>query len=380
MWQKILNFLQFNSQFIIIIGIALLFWAAFWFGGFLLTKKISPLIEKKLNPRKHKVGLLLLRGFRHPVSLYCKVLGLCVALLIISSKQAFVTNAVLLRFLAGLPAFAYQLMRIASIIMVTWGLVASSEIAGLVISGARNKLDLEVSKSVTHFLSAVFKVVVIAISAVLLLSEMNYNINGLITGLGLGGLTVALAAKDSAANFFGGLVLVSERPFEIGDWINAAGVEGTVEDISLRSTKVRTSPGALTIVPNANLSGAAITNWSGGMEKRRADFILPLTYSSSHKTIKEFSSAVRTMLETDPEIIQDSVIVRFAELSEYSLNVRIVFYTALPAFAEHLRIRERVNYALIDIAGQHGIQFAIPSQTVYMGQNDTAPPPPETLA
>lgn len=344
---------------------------AFWVAGVLVAKKIGPALAGRIDTEKHPHLEILVDGFRRPLGLFLQVLGVCAALLIISNFQPVNPPAAFTAFLGGLPAFVYKALRIAAICAVTWGLVASSDIMGLLLRKARSNLDLQMSHSVTRFLGAIFKVVVIAIAAVILLNEMKFDINGLIAGLGLGGLTIALAAKDAAANFFGGLVLVAEKPFEIGDWVTWEGIEGSVEDISLRSTKIRTGPGSLTYVPNASLAASPITNWSGGMDRRRADFTLAFTYSATRHQLSEFTGGVITLLETDPEVETGSILVRFSEFGESGLNIRIMFYTTLPGFADHMRIRERINYALLDLAEKSGVKFAFPTRSLYV-ENDEA--------
>jgi MscS family membrane protein len=215
-------------------------------------------------------------------------------------------------------------------------------------------------------------VLVVSFAVVIIITEFGYNVSALITGLGLGGLTIALAAKDSAANFFGGLIMVTEKPFEIGDWISFGSVEGTVEDINLRSTKIRTGPGSLTIVPNATLAAANITNWSGGMEKRQANFKLALRYNIPEDKLREFLAVARTMLETDPEIQTDSVMVRFSGLSESSLDVLVRFYTTLPGYADHMRILERVNFSLMALAKEKDVEFAYPARTLYVQEQNAS--------
>lgn len=343
----------------------------FWAVGLLIAKKVGPALVKRIDPAKHPYLELLIEGFRRPLGLFLQVLGVCVALLIISGFEPVAPPAALTAFLTGLPPFVYKALRIAAILIVAWGLLASSNIAGLLLRKARSNLDLQMSQSVTRFLGAIFKVVVVAVAAVILLNEMRFDVNGLIAGLGLGGLTIALAAKDAAANFFGGLVLVAEKPFEIGDWVESSGVEGTVEDISLRSTKIRTGPGSLTYLPNATLSGSAITNWSGGMDRRRADFTLSLTYATTRHQLQAFSEGIRTLLETNPEVDTASILVRFAEFAESSLKIRVMYYTTQPGFDEHMRIRERVNYALIDLAEHYNVEFAFPTRSLFI-ENEAA--------
>lgn len=347
-------------------GPALLVCAVFWGLSAVLTRLVTPFILSKIDAEKHPAATLLLKSFRRPVGVYMKVAGLCFGLLIASAWRPDIVPLALENLLVRLPAFLWRALRIATILCVTWGLLGASDITALLLRGAHKRLDLHLSKSVTRFLSAIFNVVVAAVAAVVLLSELGYDVNGLLAGLGLGGLTVALAAKDSAANFFGGLVLVFDKPFEIGDWIQFGNLEGAVEDINLRSTIIRTAPGALTVVPNATLSAANITNWSGGMKQRRADFTLALTYGCTREQLEGYTAALRAMLEADPEITADSVMVRFSQLGDSGLLVKVLFNTTLPGYAEHMRIRERVNYALLDLAAEHGVEFAYPTQTLYV--------------
>lgn len=372
--EKSVEFLNNNSGIIMGIVVSLIVAALFWGFSVLLYHKIIPAFISKLNPDKFMGTKMLIEGFSKPISAYLKLVGLCIALLIFFRWN---TGTNLSEYRIALVPVVYNAIRIISIIMVAWGLIASNGVSSLVLRRARRHLDLKVSKSVSHFLAAVYNVVVVSLAAAILIKELGHDINGLVAGLGLGGLTIALAAKDSAANFFGGLVMVTERPFEIGDWIVSDGVEGIVEDISLRSTKVRTAPGALTIVPNANLSSSAITNWSGGMEKRKAEIILFIKHGTQRQKLKEYCASVRNMIEIDPEVISDTVLVRFTTISEFSLNILVSFYTTMPGYADHLRIKERINYSILELADKHGITFAYPTRTLYMNEDKSANTTPE---
>lgn len=343
----------------------------FWLAAFLLTKKIAPAIIRKIDEEKHPVTLHMLEGFFRPVNVLLRFLGFVFMFLLLSIwLTSEMLPAGLLKFLAVLPPILYRTIRISIVIAIAWGLIASNGVTSLLLRNARRRLDINMSKSVSRFLAAVFNVLVVALAIVIILSELDYDINGLIAGLGLGGLTIALAAKESAENFFGGLVLITEKPFEIGDYISTNSVEGTVEDINLRSTKIRLSSGSLTVVPNANLSSSPITNWSGVMKKRRARFLLQLEYNTSAKQLKEFINSVQTLLETDPEILNESILVHFIEFGESSLNVQVVYYTALPGMADHLRINERINYGIIQLAQQYKVGFAFPTRTLYIQDTD----------
>ncbi len=349
-----------------LLAIALGLFLVLWGLGLLLGKKLAPWLEKRIDEDKHPIPALLVHGFRWPLMALCMVTGLCLATLTLSGWNMQEAPRFLASILKNAPGFIYKTLRISVILCISWGLLASSDIAGLLVRRTRQKMDLRMDTSVTRFLSGLFKVIVVAITVVILLSEFHYNINGLITGLGLGGLTVALAAKDSASNFFGGMVLVIDKPFEIGDWVSCGGVEGTVEDINMRNTIIRNDSGSLTTMPNALLSAAPITNFSSAMNQRRADVTLSLVYSTSHQQIKQFAAALRGILETDAEVVSDSVLVRFSNFSPSSLDIRVIYYTTLSGFGEHLRIRERINYGIMDLAEKQGLSFAHPTQTVEL--------------
>lgn len=207
------------------------------------------------------------------------------------------------------------------------------------------------------FIERVLRFIVIAIGIVALLSELNINVNGLITGIGLGGLTFALAAQDTASNIFGGLVIISDRPFVVGDWISTDELEGIVEDISFRSTRIRTFDDALVIVPNSKLSSVVITNWSK-MTKRRVNFKVGLSYETDDSKLQQILEELRAVLSQKNLIEKDSIVVRLDELSLTALNLRIVFYAKVKSFAELKSLQEEVNFDIIRIVRKHAAGFA----------------------
>ncbi len=362
------------------IGVFAIFWLASW----LIGKKIFPALINRLDKEKHQISAILLHGFRRPLSFLLKISGIFGALLVICYRFNFDwLSSGLQSVLNGLPSILAVCIRVSIVLACTWGLVASSSITSLLLRNARTRLDLNISKGVTRFLSAVFNVIVIGIAAVILLSELNFNINGLLAGLGLGGLTVALAAKESAANFFGGLILVVEKPFEIGDWITCTGssgnVEGTVEDINLRDTRIRTWHGSLTIVPNSVLSASFISNWGKSLEMRKADFVLTVVYATPSDKLKRFMRDIRKLLKADKDIDEKSIVVVFTEFGDSSLNIRVVFNVLLPKYVDYLRILDRVNLSLLELANASGVDYAFPTRTVFIESDsgDAADAPKE---
>lgn len=210
---------------------------------------------------------------------------------------------------------------------------------------------------VQTFIERVLRLIIIAIGSVAILGELSINVNGLITGIGLGGLTFALAAQDTASNLFGGLIIISDRPFVIGDWISTPDLEGVVEDISFRSTRVRTFDDALVIVPNNKLSGVAITNWSR-MSKRRTSMRVSLSYDTNDHTLAQIVAAIEHTLKERGIIQSDSIIVRVEELGLAAIHLRISFYAHLTALAELKALQESVNLDILRIVHSAGASFA----------------------
>ncbi len=366
-----INDLAINSNLLLTLAFAAGFVFLFWLLGLLLSRKMIPFFIQHLNKDKHLFLHLFLQGFRHPLFAFFFMLGLYFGGLLFSNLQdpnvpSFITNA-----LSAMPPTLHKGIRIGIIACITWGLLASSDIVNLVVRNARSRLQMLEDSSFTRFLTGFYRVLVVALCIVIILSELNYNINGLITGLGLGGLTVALAAKDSAANLFGGMILVIDKPFEIGDWVSCTSVEGIVEDINMRNTIIRNDSGALTTMPNAMLSAEPITNFSSAMEQRRADITLTLLYSTTKQELETFIRSIRELLEKDEEILPERFLVCFSEFGDSSLNVRLIFYTTIPGYFDYLRICERINFSIMTLAEEQGVGFAYPTQTLQMDPDTT---------
>ena len=183
--------------------------------------------------------------------------------------------------------------------------------------------------------------------------------------LGLVGMAFALAAKDTAANLFGSLVIFTDRPFKIGDWIQTPQVEGTVENIGIRSTRVRAFTQALISVPNATIANSPITNWSK-MGRRRIKTRLGLTYSTTKEQMQNILEGLRAMLKNHPDIHDDTIMVRFDEFGDSSLSIFCYFFTTTTNWAKFLETKEDVNFKIMEIVEKNGSSFAFPSQSIYV--------------
>ncbi|MDR1815436.1 MAG: mechanosensitive ion channel [Clostridiales Family XIII bacterium] len=331
--------------------------------SFGLLELIPRLLRR--NPQFSRVRDWIL-GARKPLMILAVIAAGCTWLLTTAALWEGGGPAWLEDFLKQVPDVGDKALRIAVIVFAGLAVIGANKRSSFFTDSQRSD---GVSLAMIRFASALLTLVVLAIVFVMIVTELGYNISALVTGLGLGGLTVALAAKDSASNLFGGAVIVAERPFEIGDWITVSGtgsdpVEGAVEDITMRSTIIRTASGAKTVVPNAILSNAFITNWTGGMMRRRVEMDLDLEYGTPREAIEAFAAAVAATLEVDPDVDTNDVSARFYDLGAYSLKLKLIYYVTHPGYADYLRIRERVNYRLLELADEHAVAFAFPTQTL----------------
>lgn len=228
-----------------------------------------------------------------------------------------------------------------------------------------NKIEVEIDNILFPFVSKIMKFIVVIMTIAIVANEWEYDVNGFIAGLGLGGLAFALAAKDTLANVFGGIVIIADKPFTIGDWILTDGVEGTVEDINFRSTKIRTFAQALVTVPNASLASQSVTNWTR-MGKRRITFKLSLTYSTPRVKMERCVDRIREMLKQHAHIHQETIFVHFDQFNESSLDVFLYFFTKTTNWGEFLRVKEDVNFKIMTILEEEQISIAFPSRSIYI--------------
>jgi len=257
-----------------------------------------------------------------------------------------------------------NLFRSLFIIAIAWGFMNLFNETSGVFESLAKRFSLEVNDILIQFIAKGTRVIIIALAVSIVVQEWGYNVNSFVAGLGIGGLAFALAAQDTLANLFGGMVITLDKPFTLGDWIETPSVEGVVEEISFRSTRVRTFAQALVHVPNASIVKEPITNWSR-MGKRRVMFTLGVMYSTPGKKLERCTRLIEKMLNNHEEIDKEFIMVRFNEFNQSSLDIFIYCFALTTKWAEFLRIKEDVNFKTMDILKEEGVSVAFPSQSIY---------------
>ena len=295
-------------------------------------------------------------AFYRPLRLFFILLGFYLAILFLKIP---------LQLSAEVMEWVTKIFRIVSIMVFANGMEKSFSDDSSLSRKMKEKWNQKVDDSMFLFILKVIRGIIYVIAGFIVITELGVNLNGLVAGLGIGGVIVTLAAEDTAKNLFGGLVIFIDKPFVVGDWIQMDAFEGTVEDITFRSTRVRTFENSLVNIPNSIISNASIINWSK-MEKRRYKLNLTIELDTPLDKLEKFKSRVKDMLQAREAIFDDSIIVKFDTISDNGLNVLICSYTDSVDYNSYLAEKEDINYKIMRILQEEHIELAYDTKTVLV--------------
>ncbi len=247
----------------------------------------------------------------------------------------------------------------------TWAAYIGVSVLGTYLREKALKTESTLDDQLIPFLEKAMKLTIILLGILVVLQNMGVNVFSLLAGLGLGGLAFALAAKDTAANLFGSIMILVDRPFKIGDWVAMDGVEGTVEEIGFRSTRVRTFYNSLITVPNANVANVQIDNL-GVRQYRRTTATLGVTYDTSMDKLNAFIEGIRDIITSNPISRKDYFHVYFSGYGDSSLNVLVYFFLITNDWGEELKERQNIYEAIYKLAEDKGVEFAFPTRTLHV--------------
>jgi MscS family membrane protein len=294
----------------------------------------------------------VLEALQKPVSLYLLIIGSYLSILVLPLNIEW-QNIVDLAF-KGFTVF-----------IVFWGLLRLLDVFCDILIDVTGKKGSSVSGFVP-LLKKSIRIFLITLGILMILDNLGYSISGVLTGLGIGGAAFAFAAKDSIANLYGSVALALDRPFKVGDWIQVGSdVDGDVEEIGLRSTKIRTWPKTVLSIPNAVLANEKINNWSR-MPKRRVKQVIGVTYETQPHQMEEIVEAIRALLRADEGVQQDFILVNFTDFGASSLDILVYYFTDTIKWLEHMDIRQRINIKIMKTLKDHGLSVAFPTRSVYL--------------
>ncbi len=227
----------------------------------------------------------------------------------------------------------------------------------------KNKDSDTIHKSLLPYSKKIIKFTITFIFILFILQNAGFNVTSLLAGLGIGGVAIALGAKETLTNLFGGLTIIMDRPFAVGDWIHCGDVEGTVEDIGFRSTQIKTFYDSIVTLPNSIVASSVVDNL-GRRQSRRTQITLDLTYDTAPEELESFVEGVKNILEANKYIKKDSYQVYFSGYSSSSLQIFINFFLKVSNWDAELLQKQNIFLEILRLSKELNLSFAFPTQTL----------------
>jgi len=264
-----------------------------------------------------------------------------------------------------------QAGRAASIIVGTWFLLRLLQGMSTYFIARARKTESPLDDQLVPFITKTLRIFIIITAVLVVAQNMGYSISGLIASLGIGGIAVAMAARDTIANVFGSVMILVDRPFTVGDWIKTSEFEGVVEEIGFRSTRIRTFARTLVNVPNSALANMVIDNIDA-RSVRRIKMRIGLTYGTTPAQMDAAIKGIEEILLKHPGVDQSYKLVKFDEFADSSLSIILYYFSASKVWADYLQVRQEINMQIMQLLEGLGLEFAFPSRTVYLHQETEA--------
>ncbi len=347
---------EFLGQEVYRFGIAFLIILA----SLVLRKIFDKLISKKFHQWAAKTNFLyddiLISSLIPPVSALIFSMGIFFALFVFE----------LPREPYDWPRLITHAYRVTLSLIAMWAAYRLCDLITEISKNFLSKQDTDLADHFTPLVRQSLRITVLLIGGILIVQNLGYSVTSLVAGLGIGGLAIALAAQDTVANLLGTVVMFTDKPFKIGDWVRFGEVDGFVEQFGFRSVKVRTWANTLLFIPNKMITSDVIENCSS-MRKRRVKMTIGIQYNSPPDKVRELVRRIEEMLKNDPDVNQEYMLVRFTDFGPSSLDIFIYYFTNSTAWAEYLDVRQKINLQMMNLVHELGLSFAFPSRTLYFG-------------
>ncbi len=312
---------------------------------------ISRLAEKT----RTRVDDILLEAAEKPASWFILIIGILLTMHVLQPPE------MLLPALNAADTFA----RIAAIITGIWFLWRMVNGLGAHFSERAKSTDSPLDDQLIPFVVKTLKIFLVITAVLVVAQNMGYSISGLLASLGIGGIAVAMAAKDTVANVFGSVMILIDRPFTVGDWIKTDEFEGVVEDVGFRSTRIRTFAKTLVNVPNSRLANMVIDNIDA-MPKRRIKMRIGVSYATTTDQMQAAIDGIEAILRRHPGVDQEYSLVKFDEFEDSALSIFLYYFSASTVWEEYLQVRQEVNMQIMQLLESLGLEFAFPSRSLYI--------------
>ena len=321
-----------------------------------LSPSISYVIIKlfKFNSKSKKA--IRESAFYTPLKVFFTILGVYLAVLFLKKP---------LNIQDEIMSIVTKAFQIISVLAFAKALASSFTTKSSLIKKIRKSWKNDVEDSMLEFALKVARVIIYLIAIFIVFAILQINLSGLVAGLGIGGIIVTLAAQDTAKNIFGGVVLFIDKPFNVGDWIQTPNYEGTVEDMTFRTTRIRNFENSVVNIPNSTIADSAIINWSK-MEKRRYKFSLSFPLDTTAEQMEMISNKIREMLMNEPQVIDDDIIISFENITDNGLSLLVYMFVVPTGYNDYIMLKDKINKKIINILHNLGVELSYPSTSVYI--------------
>ena len=265
----------------------------------------------------------------------------------------------------GMPKLLLMVYRMAMTLCICEGLYLASDVASLLLKSCSE--EIRSNKTLLSLLDTAYKVLVVVLGVATLAQESGFPIGSIVAGAGLIGLTISLAAQETAGNIFSGIVILVDKPFAVGDWIIAGDVEGEVIDINFRSIKIRGLDKSVSILTNSKVCSSTIVNCAM-RTTRPYKFTLGVTYGTSRAKLEQLMADLTAMLEASESVEKGSALVRLTSFGDSSINLLVSAYLRTNQAGTFLQMQNDLNLNVMDVMQKDGVDLAFPSTTVYLAK------------
>lgn len=318
----------------------------------IISSPIAYMIVKMFKFKVKDKNKIKNNGFYKPLKSFFVILGIYIGFMV-------------LKLPADVFAVITKIFKICVILLATKGFSNLFDSNSESFAKLREKLNFDGNDTTINFFSKVAKALIYIIAGFILITELGYNLGGLATGLGISSVVIALAAQDIAKSFLAGISIISDRPFEIGDYITVGDLSGTVEDITFRTTRIRNADDQVIVLPNSALTDNNIIN-SSKRDCRRFRIVLTLELDTPLEKVTQLTENIKLALTTHPQVINETVKVFFETISADGIDLSIDLKTSALEYVDYLKFKEEINYTLLDMVNQAKIVLAYPSQSIYL--------------
>lgn len=329
----------------------LLIMTAMFFIMYFLGRQIIKAIVK----RREKLAYITREDNKRLSGFFAAIIALWVARMLVPAVQLPIKGSEFAHDLIGILMTVFvMLLALAFVTIFKHRAEAFTELT-------ETKMDEQLLPIITRLA----KIVIVTIAIFYILKLFDVNITALIAGISIGGLALALAAQDTVKNLIGSVVIFVDKPFQIGDYIIVAGLEGTVTEVGFRSTRIMTIDTSIISIPNGQIANMSLTNL-GLREARLFNILIAVTYDTPAEKMRTFIDELRKLVQEHAKVQTEPYFIHLRELADSSINIMFRCYLLVPSFGEELALKEELLFEIIKIAENLEVEFAFPTTTVHM--------------